>query len=385
MKKPFLKKFLPILKLFIIWRLGLLLISMLAIKVLPFKPSFPYHDAILANLSPYQFIWHWANFDGVHYITIAREGYLKTGFIQAFFPFYPIVINILNKIVGDLIWSGLIISNFCFLLGLFFFQELMKLEKIKGMKFPLLLLLLFPTSFYFGAYYSESLFFLLTILSFIFIYKKKWFWAAIFAGLASVTRLVGIFIGVSLVWEYFQKKVKKNKNNTPVLIKGLFLGVLSVFGFLIYSWYLNKHFNDPFYFAQVQSAFGGSRQTNKLILFHQVVWRYLKMLVTIKNNNLLFYSISQEFFVSLAVLAVLIWAWIKNFKKSYLIYSFFSFFLPTLTGNLSSMPRYVSLIFPIYLFLAQIKNKKIKFLILFFSTILLIINTALFLRGFWVS
>lgn len=385
MKNKFLKQFLAVFKLFLIWRLGLLLVSWLAIKLLPFRPSFPYHDAILANLSSSQFIWHWANFDGVHYITIAEKGYVGTGLIQAFFPFYPLVIRWLNIIIDNLLYTGLIVSNFSFLLGLFFFQQLIKQEKIKDSKMPLLFLLLFPTSFYFGALYSESLFFLLVILSFLFMNKKRWVWAAVFASLATATRLVGIFIAPALAWEFYQSLSKKEKKKVFTWTKALFLGLISIFGLIAFCFYLNKNFADPFYFAKVQSGFGGSRQTDKIILFHRVVWRYLKMLATIKNNNLLFYSISQEFFVSLAVLAVLAWAWIKNFKKSYLIYSFFSFFLPTLTGNLSSMPRYVNLIFPIYLFLAQIKNKKIKLLILLFSTVLLIINTALFLRGFWVA
>lgn len=385
MKKNWLKQTLFTFNLFLFWRLGLLFISFLAVKFLPFKPRFPYHDAILANLSSHQFIWHWANFDGVHYITIAEKGYVGTGLIQAFFPFYPLLIRFLDKIVNNSLYSGLIISNFSFLLGLFFFQKLIKLENLKEIKWPLLFLLLFPTSFYFGCLYSESLFFLFTILSFLFMAKKKWFSAACFASMASATRLAGIFIAPALFWEIYQSDLKQKKGQSPIWLKAFFFSIISISGFTAFCFYLNKNFGDPFYFVKVQSSFGASRQTDKIILFHQVVWRYLKMLFTVKKSDVLFYTISQEFFLSLAVLAALIWGWIKNFKKSYLIYSFFSFFLPTLTGNLSSMPRYVNLIFPLYFLLAELKNKKLKLAILFISDILLIINTALFLRGFWIA
>jgi Gpi18-like mannosyltransferase len=370
---------------FLFWRIGLFLLGLGAIKVLPFKPRFPYHEAVLAQLSSKQFIWHWANFDGPHYITIAEKGYIGTGLIQAFFPLYPILMRFLDKIVGNLLYSGLIISNFCFLLGVFFFQKLIKLEKIKEEKWPLLFLLFFPTSFYFASLYSESLFFLLVILSFLFIKQKKWLKAAVFAGLASATRLVGIFIAPALVWEFYQSSSEKNKQRMLFYLKTFFLSLLSFSGLIFFCLYLNKNFHDPFYFAKVQNAFGASRQTDKIILFHQVVWRYLKMMVSVKKNDILFYTVSQEFFLSLLVLMALIWAWIKKMKKSYLIYSFFSFFLPSLTGNLSSMPRYVNLIFPLYFVLARIKNKKIKLLLLLTSFLLLVVNTALFLRGFWIA
>jgi len=49
------------------------------------------------------------------------------------------------------------------------------------------------------------------------------------------------------------------------------------------------------------------------------------------------------------------------------------------------MPRYVAVIFPLYLILSKIKNKKVKICLLIVSTILLIINTALFLRGSWIA
>ena len=380
MKNIFSKDFKKILLIFVFWRICLLLVSFFSMKLLPFKPSFPYYDAILARLSPYQFIWHWANFDGPHYITLAEKGYIGTGLIQAFFPLYPLLMGLFDKIVKNPLYSGLLISNFSFLFGLYFFEKLVKLEKIKQPKLVLVFLLLFPTSFYFGSLYSESLFFLLVVLSFLFIRQKKWWRASFFASLASATRLVGIFIAPAILWEYWQSQ-KQKKN----YFQALFLAFLSIGGFLLFCLYLNKNFNDPFYFVKVQNAFGASRQTDKLILLHQVVWRYLKMMLTIRNNNILLFSVTQEFLISLLVLGLLIWAAFKKMRRSYLIYSFLSFILPTLTGNFSSMPRYVSLIFPIYFIFASIKKPKVRWLILSVFLILLIINTALFLRGFWVA
>ena len=138
-----------IIKVYFIWFISLLVVSFLAIKFLPFRPRFPYWDAILSNLSPYQFIWHWANFDGPHYITIAEKGYIGTGLIQAFFPLYPLVVRYFNIFLRNWLYTGLILSNLFFIIGLYFFDKLAGLEGIKKTKWPILFLILFPTSFYF--------------------------------------------------------------------------------------------------------------------------------------------------------------------------------------------------------------------------------------------
>jgi hypothetical protein len=158
--------------------------------------------------------------------------------------------------------------------------------------------------------------------------------------------------------------------------------------------YLKFNFNDPLYFFHVQNEFGASRQTS-LVLFPQVIWRYLKIIWTVRPFDLKYYAYLQEFLVSIWTLYILVIASIKNYQKKvkiewgYLVFAFGTYFLPTLTGNLSSMPRYVLVCFPIFIYLAQIwqKNNK-KWPIILYLTInlvLLIINTVLFIQGYWVA
>ncbi len=244
---------------------------------------------------------------------------------------------------------------------------------------------MFPTSFYFGCLYSESLFILLTILVFLFIKRKQWFYAVLVAALASSTRLVGIFLAPVVAYEFYKNSLQNRQKSGVTYIKSTILLILSLGGFLIFCGYLYKNFGDPFYFAKVQNSFGASRETDHLILFHQVVWRYIKMAITVNRSDIIYYSTMQEFILSLLALGLLIWGLFKRMRKSYLFFSLASFFLPTLTGNLSSMPRYIMTILPIYMLLIQIKNKVIRLIILGVSLILLVINTALFLRGFWVA
>ena len=68
------------------------------------------------------FLRAFANFDGIHYIHIARYGYNQ--YEQAFFPLYPLLISILQPLSGGrYFWTGFLISNVTFLLGLFVLER----------------------------------------------------------------------------------------------------------------------------------------------------------------------------------------------------------------------------------------------------------------------
>jgi Gpi18-like mannosyltransferase len=367
---------------YIFWRLTLFFIGWLAIKILPFKPSFPYHEDVLAKLAS-PFFWQWANFDGVHYIMIAQHGYksIFSGITQAFFPLFPLMIRYLNYLVDNYLFSGLIVANLFFLFSLLIFKRLLFRLKIEPL-YPLLFLLFFPTSYYFGAVYNESLFLFLSLSAFLFIEKKRWLLASAMIGFSCATRITGIFLFIPFMIYFFKDKSRKKVTN--ILLAGLF-SLICFSGFWLYSFYLYKNFHDPFYFATVQNKFGASRQTDKIILLYQVIWRYFKMFLTVDKKSLLFYTISQEFLLSLFVLGLLLKGFYRSIKKPYLWYALFSFILPTLTGNFSSMPRYVLVIFPIFLVMDKILKTWQKKVVLFFFIILLIINTLFFLRGYWIA
>jgi hypothetical protein len=159
-------------------------------------------------------------------------------------------------------------------------------------------------------------------------------------------------------------------------------------GLLIYMYYLWINFADPFYFFTVQSQFGAGRQ-NQLILWPQAVWRYLKILATARPIDWKYYIYVQEFLFSLGALYYLIKAFFKKILSlAWVLFSLGAYFLPTLTGNFSSMPRYILLCWPIFFYLVKdFSNwhKLYKVLYLTISLILLIINTMLFIQGYWVA
>lgn len=367
----------------IIWRILLLAVAMYAIQAIPFKPSFPYWETLLEPFGNPLF-WSWGNFDGVHYITIAQQGYAAQ-FTQAFFPLYPLLMRYTAKITGGPLSAGLVVSHCFLLIALWLFYKLIRIDRGKSTaKKILLYLLLFPTSYYFGAVYTESLFFALVIGTFYAARRRRWWIAGILGALASSTRIFGIFLLPALLVEWYYGRGKKSVYTPSQLITAVFPILLSASGLIAYMYYLNRVFSDSLMFLHAQPAFGAQRSADKIILLYQVFWRYGKMLLTVDPNNLIYYTISLEAASGLLFLVLSIIAF-KKIRPSYAIFAALSYIAPTLTGTLSSMPRYALLLFPSFMVLGLVKNRQFQRVWWVVSAILLAANTALFVRGYWVA
>jgi len=361
---------------FLIWRVGLELAVWLGKWLLPQK---------LGYLGPSI----WANFDGVHYLWIAQNGYGL--YEQVFFPLYPWLIRWLAKFIHNYIFSGLLISHLVFFAGLYFLYRLLFFDySERFVRRTIILLLLFPTSFFFASFYSESLFFFLMVATFYFARRGKWLVCGIFGALASATRVVGIFLLPALLIEFYnQLKHSSGIKNQASNIKHQAPSLLSLFlipaGLVFYMRYLAIHWGDPLLFAHVQEYFGAQRTSGKIILLYQVFWRYFKMVLTTKADPL-YFVVWLEFLTALGFLGLLVWGYFQKIRHSWLAFGISAYLLPTLSGTFSSLPRYALVIFPGFIALNLLVEKyrwgKILYLIF---TALLLISTALFTRGYWVA
>jgi len=369
-------------KIFIFWRITLFIFAWVGIKLLPFKFSFPYVEE---TLKPYgsTLFWSWANFDGVHYLGIAQKGYFAQ-YTQAFFPLYPLIVRWLNSIFGNFLFTGLLVSHLCFLGALFFLYKLLMLDyKEKIVRKAIIFLVFFPTSFFFGSFYTESLFLLLTLGSFYFARQKQWFYAGFFGLFASLTRLIGVLLLPALLWEWYEY-VKKKRISFRNYFSLLFL-ILPCIGLGIYMDYLQKNFSDSLYFLHAQPAFGASRSADKIVLLYQVFYRYIRMIFISSKDTFLYFTINLEFLSALIFLILLIMAFKKNIRTSYIIFSSLAYILPTLTGTFSSMPRYVLVLFPCFIVLGLIKSRFKRIFLFLLQLLLLFISTLLFTRGYWIA
>lgn len=362
----------------LIVRFYLQLLAGLAIKFVSFKGSYPYWDLFLSPKGP-DWLWLWGSFDGAHYIAIAQEGYLY-GLTQVYFPLYPILIRLLTFLTKNQLWSGVIISHLAFIGFIYYFIKLGRLDhSIKTIRWALLILLLFPTSFFFFSLYTESLFLFLLALSLYLARTKRFIPAAIIAGLASATRLVGIFLLPAIIWEYYQVHKKPSWFN---LFKLTALASSGLLGYLIY---LQSRFHNFLIFVTSQPGFGAGRQVDTIVMLYQVIFRYIKMFIKVSPKNDIYFVLVFEFLISMLFIGLIIYAFKKKLRLSYLIFFIPAFLLPTFTGSLASMPRYVLAGFPIFYLLASTTSKKIKIITLVFSVLILTWAFIRFSRGYWIS
>jgi len=365
----FKKRYLQIFLFFLIWRLFLFLVAFFAQSILPnFGNRFPYVEILKTDNFPY-WIWSFGNFDGVHYLRIAQDGYAYQ-FTQAFFPLYPIFIKIVSHVTfGNFLVAALLISNLAFLLALLLFYKLInKIYDEKTAFWSYLFLLAFPTSFYFGAVYTEGIFFLMIVASFYLLEEKKILLASIIGSFASATRLVGVFLAPALI------KKMNFKSLIPLLVVPI--------GLILYMIYLKIEFNNPLYFLTAQSIWGQERSTTGIVLLPQVFWRYFKILMT--TSGLPLFNAILELAATIFALIILMIA-TKRLKMEWLIFSWLTVITPTLTGTLTSMPRYILIAFPIYIVLAHIKSFTVKILLVTSFIVLQAILIILFTRGYWVA
>jgi hypothetical protein len=321
-----------------------------------------------------------ANMDGIHYLRIANTGYFQYG--EAFFPLYPLVIKIFSSIIplppAQIAWE---ISFVSFTAALLVLYDMLQEKSTEVARWTIIFLLAFPTAFFFTAVYSEGIFFLISLLCFYFLRKRKWWVAGIFGALASATRLFGVLLLIPMILEYFALPKKSRRLSVALSFCIVLLGLV------FYMIFLYQRSGDPLLFFHVQPAFGANRSGTTIILLPQVFWRYGKIIFTafMQPTPASYMVTVFELLTTVGALSVIYYGWKKKISLSYLLYSLFAVLLPTLTGTLSSMPRYVLSAFPIFMILGTIRNNTIKYTILCVFVIIEIVAAAFFLRGWFIA
>lgn len=373
---------LTILGIFLTWRILLFLPLILSEKLLLPRPGFdytsPFHFLTTNNVASNFLLYPWGNFDGIYYLYIAKAGYTIDN--SGFFPLYPLLIKIFS--VGESsiqFYVALILSSVFFFLSLIMFYKLIKLDYENNTAISAILaILVFPTSFFFASIYSESFFLFLLVSSFYFARKKKWILSSLFGVLLTATRIVGIAILPALLFElYMQEKTFLSKKIIPILLTPLGLAAYSLFNFV--------NFGNAFQFITAQGTLLNNRSVDQIILFPQTVLRYLKILTTISPSIYEWWVALLEL-SSFSFAAVLLYtAWKKKVRASYILFALIAFAIPVSSGTFSALPRYILVLFPMFIVLALIKNKWIKLSYFVLAPILLFVLFMLFSKGYFTA
>lgn len=199
----------PCLLTFLGLRVGLIVLAAVGIGLIPARagvdvPGWP--------APPIGHGWHAAftaleRQDALWFLRIATDGYARGDGSAAFFPLYPLLIRAVSWLVGGRpLLAATLVSNGSFFVALLVLYELTARSFGEGTaRRTILLVAVFPTSFFFLAPYSESLFLLLTLLAFRWGRDDRWALAAIAAALAALTRSIGVVLAPALMVMAFER------------------------------------------------------------------------------------------------------------------------------------------------------------------------------------
>jgi hypothetical protein len=266
------------------------------------------------------------------YTSIVADGYHRNPVAHpkgdaanwAFFPAFPLFAKAVALTTGVSAQFALILSSKVFLIfSLWAFLALVEKELGSDAKLLAGLVVAFnPYIIYAHAGYTETLYFFLTTLSFLFLHGRRFILAGMAGALLSATRLVGIVF----LFPYLLNSSKfLRENNLRSYVPAFLLGALLVpLGLGLYMAYLHLHVGDALAFKHIQVAWGRSVENPFSILiagFSASGWER-------------FFALS-----ALASLAMSIWLVIQR-RLDYALFLVIVTLIPLSTG-LWSMPRYI--------------------------------------------
>lgn len=368
--------------LFVIWKLFIFISALLAPLFLPLHTESIAHSLAIGH---HYLTWIWVNFDGIHYLSIAKTGYHYPNY--AFFPLFPMLTELVNDYFRlPRILAGLWISNISFFLGLVILYKITLLDFNKKIALrTLIFALVVPTSFFYGAFYADALYFFLSVLSFYNARRSRWLIAGIFGYLAGLDRLIGATLFPVLLLEWYLQNKDKLFNAQSffkhfIQQKAFFIFLVPL-GIITYGAYLQINHGNFFLFQEAMKDWGQS----KIIFPPQVFWRYIKIFFTAQHNYIYFIALLE--FASTILYCYLMLRSLKILRSSYILLMFLVVLIPTFTGTLQGMPRYILHMFPAFIAIALLtaSSKKYFYALLVLFIILQAILVAFFTRGYFVA
>lgn len=296
----------------------------------------------------------------------------------AFFPLYPSLIKGFNYFFGlDYNTSAFFLSLLFSFLSLIamFWLGLLFFENEKKSYFATFLLFLFPFSFYFSMLYTEALFFTFLIFSFISIYYKNYFLLSILLIPLILLRPNGIILLIPLYlyhleqnnlltkWHFLWRNylTKKQLLQTCAFLTGpIAFGLYCLFQYQITGF--------PFAFSIAQAGW-----------YREFMF---PILAFFRKGDLAtqFNSIYTILFIVYAFLIR------KKLPLSFNTLIWISIILPLCSGSVTSMTRFISILFPLFFVLsAQIAALKSKTIILFCLFLLHLLSFSTWLFNLVIS
>lgn len=315
--------------------------------------------------------------DAQYYLFLAEKSYAAEPTSHGFYPLFPFLIRVFNFMFLNHTWmTGLFLSTVLTVIAMvYFFRLTEKLYDEEIAWTACVLLLAFPTSFFIGLVYSESIFLALAAAFFYYSEEKKEIPGMVCAFLLPFSRPVGILILIPAL-----AAMAINRKKEGVGFRGFLIPLSLIAGFLGYLCLMNLETGNPFAAFVSQARFPGNNSVGNL--FHPIDWIWNNFI----TGNFTLNQMGRGLLDRLAFvgfLTVIFLGW-RRLNLPLLVYALALGLVGLLSINLWGYIRYVVVVFPLFI-LAALKLKGNREYYLAFCLPLQMFFVLLYSLDYWVA
>ncbi|MBK6849567.1 MAG: hypothetical protein IPG96_19240 [Proteobacteria bacterium] len=329
------------LKLFVIWRGALLVLAFVAANV-----TYQREGARPPVLPDHWFLSAHVRSDSLWYAEIAERGYYAANGESnaAFFPLYPYLVRWLTPLTGNVYLTGLLLSNLSTALALvFLFAIGLELVGREQTRRALVYLLVYPSSYFLGAFYTEGLFLLTSASSFYFFLRRRYLLAGLCGLLAGLTRSAGLPLflgyGATLAWQQLQEH---RAGRRPRFEWGSLWLTLTLGSYPVFMLILQRQVGDPLAFARYLGNWNRAATAPWVAVARD--WRRIDFSFAQRHDTNLHRVL--EMAATLGMLGLGSTMALRGMHPALWSYTLLSVLFPLSTGTVRSMLRYTGVVFP---------------------------------------
>lgn len=367
--------------LFLVSRIALEVIGLLAVFYFPSAETFSRGRDLRYHHPQPVWVEIWARWDSEWYLLIADRGYSSHEYFRdqgggrylpqeasKFFPGYPLAVRAASLVVRNSILAGFLVSNAFCLLFLFYFSRLaLKFLEANQALRASFYYIVFPTSFYLSAVYSESMFLAAAVAAFYYVEERRLLPAMLACAVAVLTRSQGFLLLPPLVWLAWSRFPERKIQGMIGMAVG---GILPVLGYLLY----------------VQETFGSFRWISGSIAYWrgELQYPFYALIRFAQSHPAIHGQHNSIIDFSFAVLHLTVLALsFRKLKGPYFLYSLLVVVFP-LFSTLFSFSRLCLINFPFFLWMGEHTDRSIPAFSLVFSMLLAFFMSA-FANWYWVG
>jgi hypothetical protein len=338
------------------WLAGVWIVAALSGSILPgMSAGRPWSYDITKRMSPL------ARWDSGWYVDLAEAGYREPPSRvgqesnHAFFPLYPGLVRLVVRATGlETSLAGNLVSAVAFLGALLLFADWTKRHFGEERVVPaVLVLLLFPTSFFFATVYTEALLLALSLSAVEAFARRRAVVGALAGLLAGLTRISGLVLAPYLALVAFRAEREAGRPRAPALGVAALAAASPLAGFGLFCLYFWKRFRDPFLFVTAQHNWSG--EAKSILDGPSLVWK--GVVDDIRQGRVLGAAPARTLEgLYLLLFVVLAFVLLRQRHRAEALYVFLTAAIVLASGTFESAGRYVLPAFPAFAVLAGLQG-----------------------------